>query len=454
MAESQKSYWLKSGFLSLFEKGSVFVFGFGTIYILARAFTLVEFGTLSLFYTIASFIEVGRNGLIQNALVKYASTTEGDDRAVISTASLLLSLILTFFIVLLLYFGATPLALWLKSPQLAPLLRIYCITTFILVPFHQFNHIQQANLDFKGIFWSNFCQKGTFFGYFLILYLISAEITLEKVATFQIVTASIGAFVSYLIGRKYLSFSLRIDWSWVTRLFRFGFFVFGTNLNTMLNKSIDRLMLGSLIGPAAAGIYDWAIRITNLVEVPTFSVASIVFPQSAQRSKNDGNEAVKYLYERSVGLILAIVVPFILFVFVFADYVILFLASEKYLDSVPLLRITILFGFIIPYAVQFGTILDSMGKPVINFWFTLVGAILNVIFNFFFIKQFGVIGAAYGTMASYLIIFIGTQTVLNRLIGVRPQNALIYMMQFYKQEIPKGYHKIKNKLSPEHVEIQ
>ena len=150
MAESQKSYWLKSGFLSLFEKGSVFVFGFGTIYILARAFTLVEFGTLSLFYTIASFIEVGRNGLIQNALVKYASTTEGDDRAVISTASLLLSLILTFFIVIFLYMGAQPLAIWLKAPQLALLLHIYCITTFILVPFHQFNHIQQSQPGFQG----------------------------------------------------------------------------------------------------------------------------------------------------------------------------------------------------------------------------------------------------------------------------------------------------------------
>ena len=290
--------------------------------------------------------------------------------------------------------------------------------------------------------------------YFLVLYFLSAEITLEKVATFQIVTASIGAIVSFIIGKKYLSFSLKIDWAWVKRLFVFGFFVFGTNLNTMLNKSIDRLMLGSLIGPAAAGIYDWAIRITNLVEVPTFSVASIVFPQSAQRSKSEGKEAVKYLYERSVGLILAIVVPFIIFVFIFADYIILFLASEKYLDSVPLLRITILFGFIIPYAVQFGTILDSMGKPVINFWFTLAGAILNVIFNFFFIKQFGVMGAAYGTMASYLIIFIGTQTVLNRLIGVKPQNALVYMMQFYRKEIPKGYQKIRNKLSSEQVEIQ
>lgn len=453
MAKSEKSYWLKSGFLSLFEKGSVFVFSFGAVFIFARVFTKTEFGTLALFYTIASFIEVGRNGLIQNALVKFTSTADDITKPLITTASLILGITITLIIIALLYPFAPYLANFLNAPQLTPLLRIYCITTSILVIFHQFNHIQQANLDFKGIFWSNFLQKGLFFLYFLILYLMSIEITLEKVAFFQIATASLGGIVSYIIGKKYIQFSSQIDFKSMLELFKFGFFVFGTNLNTMLNKSIDRLMLGSLIGPIATGIYDWAMRITNLVEVPTFSIAAIVFPQSARRSKTEGNEAIKYLYERSVGLILAIVVPFILFVFFFAKYIILFIASEKYLDSVPLLQVTILFGFIIPYAVQFGTILDSMGKPKINFWFTLVGAILNIIFNYLFIQQFGVMGAAYGTLLSYIIIFIGTQTVLYKLIGVKPQNAFVYMMQFYKTEIPKGIQMARKKIFAKQIEV-
>ncbi|MEZ4847758.1 MAG: hypothetical protein R3B93_03850 [Bacteroidia bacterium] len=56
-------------------------------------------------------------------------------------------------------------------------------------------------------------------------------------------------------------------------------------------------------------IYGTAIKITNLVEVPTQSIAAIVFPQSARRIENEGRESVKRLYEKSVGVILALIIP-------------------------------------------------------------------------------------------------------------------------------------------------
>ncbi|HHS96114.1 MAG TPA: flippase, partial [Phaeodactylibacter sp.] len=213
----------------------------------------------------------------------------------------------------------------------------------------------------------------------------------------------------------------------------YGRFVFGTNLSTMLYKTIDKFMLGGLLSTTAVGMYELAIRITNLIDVPSFSIAAVVFPQSARRSVGGNTEGLKELYEKSVGAILAIVLPFILFVLLFPKIIVLLIAGEKYLDSIPLLRITILYGLFLPYAIQFGTVLDSMGKPKINFYLTLFGTILNIGFNYFFIKLFGVAGAAYGTLCTYCITFLILQFVLHRMLNVNMLNPFRYIFGFYRQ---------------------
>ncbi|MFK7933823.1 MAG: flippase [Saprospiraceae bacterium] len=433
---NNKSYWLKSGLFTLFEKGSVFLFGFGSTYLLLRALTKEQFGVWVIFFAVISFVEVGRIGLLQNALVKYLATVDKDDEkqySSIVTASFVLNLILTAICIGIIALVAQPLAELNEAPELINLLYIYMITTSLLVPFHQFNFIQQGNFDFKGIFWSNFTRQGLFFCFVVVIYFSSVEVTLTKLALWQIVTAVAGAITSWWFARPYLRFSRQLSWEWVSKLFHFGKYVFGTNLSTTLYKTIDRLMLGTLLSPIATATYEVAIRITNLADVPTFSIAAIVFPQSAKQMKEDGQSAIKDLYEKSVGAILAFLIPFFTFIWIFAEPIITIIATEKYLDAVPILRWTLLFGLFMPFAVQFGTVLDSIGKPNVNFFFTLFSAVLNVVFNYVFIINYGVIGAAYGTVLTYAVIFVLMQIILNRMLGVVFWNAFKNIIPFYQQ---------------------
>lgn len=431
MSTSGKSYWLKSGLFSIFEKGSVFLFGFGGFYIIARAFSKEDFGVWVLYYTLISFLEVARIGLLGNGLVRFINTCEEDAKPLVHTASLFLNVCLTVLFVVTLLLAGPMMANLLEVPVLTALFQIYCITTCVLVPFYQFMFIQQANMDFKGIFWMNFAQKGMFFSFILFLFITKGEFTLFKLVYFQIITAIVGGIIGFVFARKYLQFAKEISNVWVSKLFHFGRFVFGTNLSTMFYKSVDKLMLGYFLTPVAVGVYEWAIKITNLVEVPTFSIASVAFPKAAQLHKEEGISAVKRVYEKSVGIILALVIPFLIGVFIFAEPIIIFLASEKFIDTVPVLRVTILFGFIVPYAIQVGTVLDSIGKPKINFYFTICGVFINIISNAFFITQFGVIGAAYGTLTAYSIVFIISQVLLHRIAGVNTLMPIRYAIGYY-----------------------
>ena len=130
-----------------------------------------------------------------------------------------------------------------------------------------------------------------------------------------------------------------------------------------------------------------ALRVNNLAEVPTTTLATILFPQSAKRNHAEGVSAAKYLYEKSVGVLLALIIPLIAFILIFANVIVNIIGSEKYAAAVPVLRLTIFYGFFMAFAIQFGTVLDSIGKPKINFLITALGACVNLCSNYFFIKR-------------------------------------------------------------------
>lgn len=409
--------------------------------LLFRGLSKSDFGYWVAFLTIVAILEVGRIGLLQNALVKYLTTCEKEDYGKIITASVILNVLLTAVIVATLYFVGPLICIWLNAELLIPLVKIYCLTTVCLIPYFQFNFIQQSNLDFKGIFWSSFSKQGLMFCYVLFLFLFASEISLTQLAVFQIITACVGSFVSFWFARKYLSFNKEIDWDWVEKLFHFGKYVFGTNLSTMLYKSIDKMMLLAIpvAGPVAVAIYEAAIKVTNFTDVPTFSMANILFPQSAKRLKEGGKVEVKKLYEKAVGAILTIMVPCIIGVMILSEWIIGILAGSEYFEAANLLRWTILYGLFMPFAVQFGTVLDSMGKPKINFYFTLGSMLLNIALNYYFITRYGVYGAAFGTLMTYAITFVFMQALLYKELNIKAYRAFYYMFEFYKKAFTKGY---------------
>lgn len=432
MAESEKSYWIRSGIITLLDRFSMLVFGFLGFFLLVRIYDKPTFGIWVLFLSIVTFLEIGRNGLIQNGLVKFLTTSETDDeRGRISTASLVLNVLLSIFNVFLLI-GAAPLvAAKFGSDVFIDLFYIYTITTLLMIPMQHFIFVQIAHLDFKGPTFANFIRGGMLFSFIAYMFFTSYQAPLVELAYVQIIGAVCGSIVAFLFARKYYKFSKHIDWAWVKKLLKYGSFTFLTNLSTMLYKSIDKWMLGALLAPASVAIYDLCMRVNNLLEAPTQAIAQVVFPQSARKGESGGKDSIKKLYEGAVGAILALVLPAVLFVILFPKAIVLILGGEQYLESASILTITVFYALFLPFANQFGTILDSIGKPQTNLFFTLLGALINIVANYFFIVNFGVIGAAYGTICTYVITFVLNQLVLNKMFNIQWWKAIKSVPGFY-----------------------
>lgn len=430
-----KNYWLTSGFYALLNQLTQMIFNLGTVSIIWRVLDKEICSVWVIFMTITAIVEISRTGLLQNGLMTFLSSEAPTEHGKINRASLFINLCLSVFIALLLFASADFLGVFFEKTVLSAMLKLYSVTVLLSAFLFQFNFIQQASLDFKGLFWSSFIRNGGLFGYVAYLFVQKQAILLENLVLCQFFAVIPAAIVAYFFAKKHITFSKTLDWAWVVKLVHYGTFTMATNLATMAHKNVDKMLLGKLLREQLS-TYDLAIKINNLIEVPTMTLAAILFPQSARRSNTEGGAAsAKYLYEKGVGVLLAIILPLVVAVMLFANLIVWIIGSAKYADTAPLLRLTIFYGVFMAFAVQFGTIMDSVGKPKLNFLITVVGALLNLTANFVFIKWFGLYGAVYGSLVANAVSFCIMQFILYKHFKVNVLNTLKYALDFYRTDI-------------------
>lgn len=433
MKAGKRQYWIESGFLNVLQNFSGVFFGFASFYLLVRVLDNHDFGAWVLFMSTITIVETIRNGLIQTALIRYVSSSPREEHARIIAASFVLGGMVTLLILLLSLAGAPFLSRLWKTPQLTQLFLIFNLGFVVSLGLSLFNCVEQANLRFRGVFVTGLIRQALFFAFVGSSYFFKHAIALTELVWVQVVSIGISTLFAYYYTRHHFRLEFSRTGHWLRQLFGYGKFGFGTSVSSLLSGTIDQMMLGAMLSPAASGAFNIAVRITNLIDVPTNAMAAIVFPQSARRMAEEGKEAVKYLYEKSVGTTLAILFPGVLFLYFFADWVIWIIAGDQYADSVALLRVTLLYCLLIPFGRQFGTILDSVGKTKITFQVVLITTLVNLGLNFILISKMGVMGAAYATLFSNIIGFAIAQRILHREIQVELVNTLVYMYRFYPE---------------------
>jgi lipopolysaccharide exporter len=434
---TKEQYWIKAGFLNLLQNFSGVFFGFAGFYFLVRVLSKDDFGVWTLFMSVTTILEAIRSGLIQNALVKYLASSDRAEHGVIISSSTTINTGISLFCVLLIVILAPYFSHIWNAPQLINLLYTYTLVFILSGVTLQFNAIEQANLQFNGIFATNFIRQSIFCGFVLFCYLTKFELKLIHLVWVQITSVGLSLFMAFRYAREKLNFAFSISNDWLKRLFGFGKYSFGTSVSSLLSGTIDQMMLGALLSPAASGAFNIAVRITNLIDIPGNAIAVMVFPQSSKRMAEEGKGAIKHLYEKSVGTTLALVLPVVVFLYLFSEFVIHFIAGEKYSDSIPLLHITLLYCLLIPYGRLFGTILDSIGKTKVNFLVVVTTTVLNLTLNFFFISEFGVMGAAYATLLSNIVGFVVAQIILKREVDVNVLNTIGHLFRFYPEFFEK-----------------
>lgn len=169
----------------------------------------------------------------------------------------------------------------------------------------------------------------------------------------------------------------------------------------VLNQ-FDRIMIKSMTGAANAGIYSFAYNIYNLVFVTSTSLQNVWGPWFYEKmAEKNYNLICKKGNSFAFGMML-----FIAVVILASPELVIILGTEEYVSSVSYIAPLVIsgyFAFLYNLPAQIEYYYEKTNYIAIG---TCVAAILNIILNYFGIKHFGSIAAAYTTLIIYFIYFL------------------------------------------------
>lgn len=190
-------------------------------------------------------------------------------------------------------------------------------------------------------------------------------------------------------------------------------------LSQIILSSFDRIMIRSMVGLSEAGIYTLGVNVEGLVKVTTTSLDTVWGPWFYEKMAADDHESIKkystyYAYGLFVLLgCLMIAGPEIIRIMGDAEY-----QDAKYV-VIPILCCTYFtFLYTIPSAVEYyykKTHMIAAG--------TMGAALLNIVLNYFAIKNFGYQAAAYTTLIAYAAYFVFHYIIAKRIAGKQMFNT-------------------------------
>lgn len=420
----EASFWKNAIFYTLLQRVSLFAFGVISYMILVRGFSTSTNGVWALYITIFSIFESIKQGLLRNATIKFLGLTQNAEKTdEVQVSSLIINVAFSLLVILFFIAGGGIISGFLKSVSLSELLAWSSIIILLLIPYNHCEILLQATFRFDVLFKAAFIRQGAFFACLLFVYFFVEEgFTLFNVLMFQVIALAAALLYIFNESRHELPDKYKYNKELTRELFHFGKYTFGTNLFSGISRSLDHFVTAGVLGPIEGknyvAYYNTVARINNMVDVPSLAAADVLYPKNVEALESEGMDKVRHYFEQVIATIIAFIVPVSLIIFIFPGTVIDIVAGSKYEPAVTILQLTILFSMVRPLSYQFGSTLDAIGRPDINFWANAGLLFINLLFTLVFVQIFGGIGAAYAIMVNYTISFVMMIIILKKYIDI------------------------------------
>ena len=195
----------------------------------------------------------------------------------------------------------------------------------------------------------------------------------------------------------------RIQWSLGWALLKDAWPLIIAGLAASIYMKIDQVMLGSMLGSSAVGIYAVAVRLSELWRFLPIALAASLFPAIVRTRESQEQTVYKKrlqaFYDVMVGLAFAIA----LLMTLLAPFLVSTLFGPQYADSTAILQTHIwaLVFVSLVVARNKGLLVENRTRFVMVA--TSLGAAANVILNYWLIPRYSGMGAAWATIISYVV---------------------------------------------------
>lgn len=165
----------------------------------------------------------------------------------------------------------------------------------------------------------------------------------------------------------------------------------------------DRIMIQKMVGIAAAGLYGVAYNAGLIMKIVTTSVNNALVPwqygklEKKKLRELDDTMFLVFIFVAACSVMFSAIAPEMMKI----------LADKKYFDAVyviPPVALGMFFNFMY---VSFANVEFFYDQNKFTMFISMAGAILNIVLNYFGIKLFGYVAAAYTTLFCYVAFSFG-----------------------------------------------
>lgn len=355
--------------------------------------TTEEYGRIDLFTTTISFLIPIVTLQVQEAMIRYLLGKEIDDHTAVSNC------------------WATYLCGAILSIAIFPLYKIYFKTTFLAL---FFTLLLLCN-SFNSIFTHYLRAIGKNIAYTIkgivdttvllslnVVFLVVLKLGMMGYLYSMLASQTVGVFYLLIIGQLWNKLNFRsLEKDWLKKMLLFSIPLIPNSLMWWVMSAGDKYIINYFLGDSANGIYSLSLKIPTII-----TLFYSIFFQAWQMSAIEENNAEgrRQFYETVYKLTNALLAGMIACIIVCIKPLYVLIMSERFAPAwsfVPILALGTAFNC---QSSFFGVVYTTSEKTRKAFVTTALGAIMNVFFNFLFIRPLGLQGVAIGTCLGYVVV--------------------------------------------------
>ena len=381
----------------LMEKGFRILDAFFIGIWLARYLGPEQFGILgyaeSMVYLFTAIAALGLDQIVVRELVKNKTK-----RDVILGTTLALRIV---GFALMVTFLSTTLQFLNNDPLTNSIVLIIACSVF----FRSFNGIDfyfQSEIKSKNIMITNSLAVGMAAIIKAILILKNAPlINFAYVYVAETSLIALGLLASYYYKKLSIS-KWRVSLPMAGFLLKKSWFLIIGSIAAALYFKIDQIMIKEILGGKEVGYYNVAVKLCSIWLFVTVAITQSVFPSLVELRKKNREQFLKRL-QQLYDILIKIAFSVSILYTIFANDIVTILFGNEYVESIEIVVIyvwSIVFVFLSNGSWSYYL---TEGLEKLASIRLIVGAVVNIVLNIYFIELYGLPGAAYATLISYSV---------------------------------------------------
>jgi len=244
--------------------------------------------------------------------------------------------------------------------------------------------------------------------FLLVIILLNAGYGLEGILFSQLITATLSSIIIFFIAQKSLP-ELKFGISFFKRdslknMGKFGLQMQVSKMASFASDKFDEFLLAAFSTLNNVAFFNIANRLIRVGRLFPFQLVVQVAPVAAELNGKGETVKLQKLFIDTTKYLTFVTIPIYIYIIAFADHIILFWMGVNYDITVHVARILAISQIAnLILSAPGNSITPNIGVPKYQMYEGVFHLIINVVLSYFLIREYGIIGAAYGNTISTIV---------------------------------------------------